>query len=226
MEKVTVPNDAGGLVCYLARPIGLADKLGAVLIAHDSRGPTPHFEDVARRLALEGFVALLPDYASRMGGTPAEEGPARDEIGMLTWDEVVADSRAAIAWLKAREDGNGKVGMVGFGWGGSAAGRVATKVPDLDAAAVFYGRVPPLADVAGIRAKLLLNYAGQDQSIDADVPAFAAALGKIGASYEVFMYEGAQHAFDDDTSDTHYAPDAAKLAWSRMADFFKRVLVG
>jgi carboxymethylenebutenolidase len=223
-EPVTIRTDWGGLQCYLARPAARSGKVGSVIVAHDYWGLTPHFEDVARRVALEGFVALAPDYASRFGGTPAEEGPAREVLDMLSWADMISDSHAALQWLKTRDDGNGNVGAVGFGWGGNAVGRLATKSPDLAAGAVFYGRVPPLADVAAIRARLLLNYAGQDQLVDPGVPGFVDALRKAGVSYEIFTYEGVQRAFDDDSSPARYAPEAAKLAWSRTAEFLRQTL--
>jgi carboxymethylenebutenolidase len=177
---------------------------------------------VARRLAADGFMALAVDFLSPMGGTPKDnEDKARDMIGALDQAKVTEDAKAAVAWLKARPDGNGKVGIVGFCWGGGVVGRVAVADPELDAAVVFYGEAPPAEGVAAIKAPLLLHYAGLDQRIDAGIPAFEAALKEHDKTYTLYMYEGVNHAFHNDTSAERYNGAAAKLAWQRTVDFFK-----
>ena len=223
-EPVSIPTDAGPLKGYLAKPAQAAGRLPAVLVVHENRGLNPHTEDIARRLALAGFLVLAGDFLSPSGGTPADQDKAREMIGALPPDRVVADARAAIAWLRARPDGNGKVGIIGFCWGGGVVGQVATAAPDLDAGVVFYGRVPPIDAVPRIKAPLLLNYAGLDERINAEVPAFRQALDAAGATYTVHIYEGANHAFLNDTSEARYHPEAAKLAWERTVAFLTQRL--
>jgi carboxymethylenebutenolidase len=145
-------------------------------------------------------------------------------IGALPAEEAVADARRAVSWLREQQGVNGKVGIVGFCWGGGVVGQVAVSEPELDAGVVFYGRTPPPDAVANIKAPLQLHYAGLDERINADVPAFREALDRAGARYELHMYEGANHAFHNDTSEARYAADAAQLAWSRTVEFLKREL--
>ena len=223
-EAIVIPTDAGGLQSYLARPADGSGMLGNIIVAHDYWGLTPHFRDVARRLAMEGFRVLAPDFASRFGGTPAESDPAREMISMLDWPDVISDGKATVAWMRGQEGTKGKVAIVGFGWGGSAAGRLATKAPDLDSGVIYYGKVPPAADVPAIKAQLLLNYAGDDPLVDPGVPDFTQALQKTGVSYQIFIYEGVQRGFDDDSAPAHYAADAAQLAWTRTIEFLRQTL--
>jgi carboxymethylenebutenolidase len=223
-ESVVIREAGEALKGYLVRPAGAGGKLPAVIVVHENRGLNPHIEDVTRRLATDGFLALAVDFLSPVGGTPTDEDKAREMIGQLDQDQVVADAKAAVEWLKARPDSNGKVGIVGFCWGGGVVGRVATAVPDLAAGVVFYGRVPPLDAVPNIKAPLLLHYAGLDERINADVPAFEAALKAAGKPYTLHMYQGANHAFHNDTSQARYDPAAAKLAWERTVAFFKQQL--
>jgi carboxymethylenebutenolidase len=223
-ESVVIRKAGEELKGYLVRPAGAGGKLPAVIVVHENRGLNPHIEDVTRRLATDGFLALAVDFLSPVGGTPTDEDKAREMIGQLDQDQVVADAKAAVEWLKARPDSNGKVGIVGFCWGGGVVGRVATAVPDLAAGVVFYGRVPPLDAVPNIKAPLLLHYAGLDERINADVPAFEAALKAAGKPYTLHMYQGANHAFNNDTSQVRYDPAAAKLAWERTVAFFKQQL--
>lgn len=218
-ERVSIPTDAGPLSGYLAKPAPAAAALPLVVVVHENRGLNPHTEDIARRLAVAGFIALAGDFLSPAGGTPTDQDKAREMIGALSMERVVADAGAAIAWLRARPDGNGKVGIIGFCWGGGVVGRVATVAADLDAGVVFYGRVPPLDAVPRIKAPLLLNYAGLDEGINADVPGFRQALDAAGATYTVHIYDGANHAFLNDTSEARYHPEAAKLAWERTVAF-------
>ena len=223
-QRVAVPGPAGEIKGYLALPASPAGRLPAVVVVHENRGLNGHVEDVARRAALDGFVAFAPDFLSRAGGTPADQDQARDMIGKLDQDGVVADARVVIAFLEKHEATNGKVGIVGFCWGGGVVGRVATAAPELDAGVVFYGRVPPAEAVPGIKAPLLLNYAGKDDNVNAGIPGFREALDKAGVPYELHVYEGAQHAFHNDTSEARYDPAAAKLAWERTTAFFRRTL--
>src|SRR5262249_21945671 len=154
-----------GLQCYSARPASATAPLGSVVVMHDILGLTPHYEDVARRFALEGFAAIAPDYASRYGGTPPAPDPAPRGVGMVTWTEMAADANAAIAWLKMQKDANHKIAAVGFGLGGSGLSRLVMEAPDLAAAVVLYGRAPPLAKVPAIKTPLLLIYAGDDPAV-------------------------------------------------------------
>ncbi len=217
---------AGGDVrAYVAKPKGGGD-LPAVVVIHENRGLNPHIEDVARRLGLSGFLAVAPDFLSPAGGTPADEDKARDMIGALDPQQTVANAKAAVAAARGHGDGNGKVGAVGFCWGGGLIGQLAVADPTLDAGVVFYGRTPDPADVPKIEAPLLLHYAGLDERINAGVPAFQEALDKAGKDYTLYMYDGANHAFHNDTSAARYDKAAADLAWSRTTDFFKQRLGG
>jgi carboxymethylenebutenolidase len=220
-ERVEIPQ---GPRAYLARPSGSDRPLPGVVIVHENRGLNPHIEDVARRAAVEGFLALAPDFLTSAGGTPSDPEKAREMIGALSQEAVVADARRAVAWLAEQPTANGKVGIVGFCWGGGVVGEVAAAEPELDAAVVFYGRTPPVEAVPNIRAPLLLHYAGLDERINAGVPAFREALDRAGVPYELHTYEGANHAFHNDTSEARYAPEAATLAWGRTVAFLKREL--
>jgi carboxymethylenebutenolidase len=220
-ERVQVPD---GAAAYLARPADAPAPLPGLVIVHENRGLNPHIEDVARRAALDGFVALAPDFLTSAGGTPSDPEKAREMIGALPAEEAVADARTAIAWLSQQPGVNGKVGIVGFCWGGGIVGLVATSEPELDAAVVFYGRTPPVEAASSIRAPLLLHYAGLDERINADVPAFREALDRAKIRYELHMYEGANHAFHNDTSEARYSAEAAGLAWRRTVEFLKREL--
>jgi carboxymethylenebutenolidase len=195
-----------------------------VVVIHENRGLNPHIEDVTRRMTLEGFVALAPDFLSASGGTPENEDQAREQIGKLDPEWTLKAALAAAEWLRAGDRSTGRVGAVGFCWGGGLVGRLATVDPKLNAAVVFYGRVPPTADVPKIKAQLLLNYAGKDERINADVPAFQKALDIAGVRYSLHTYDGVEHAFHNDTSAARYNADAARLAWQRTVDFFKRTL--
>jgi carboxymethylenebutenolidase len=216
---VTFPGQGGDVKGYLVKPAA-GGKNGAVVIIHENRGLNAHTEDVARRLAVGGFLALAVDFLSPAGGTPSDEDQAREMIGKLDPAQTTANAVAAVAYLRGNADGNGKVGAVGFCWGGGQIGQLAVTDPTLDAGVVYYGRTPDPADVAKIKAPLLLHYAGQDNRINEGVPAFREALDKAGVTYTLHMYEGAQHAFNNDTSAERYNPEAAKLAWDRTLAFF------
>jgi carboxymethylenebutenolidase len=221
--RVTYPGKSAEVAGYLARPAAL-DHAGGVIVIHENRGLNAHIEDVARRLALAGYLALAPDLLSALGGTPSDEDKARDLVGKLDPDVATGDAVAGVDWLHRHENGNGKAGAVGFCWGGGVVGQVAVNDPTLDAAVVYYGRPPAADDVAKITAPLLLNYAGLDQRLDALLPAYRAALDKAGVTYTLYVYDGADHAFNNDTSPQRYNEAAAKLAWDRTLAFLAQNL--
>lgn len=223
-ERVALEADWGKLVCYLARPNVDTGHLPGVIVVHDKLGLTPHFEEVTRRLALEGFVTLAPDYASRFGGTPTESGPALEIVGMETKADMVADSQLALVWLKSNGGSGRKIGAVGFGLGATAIDDAVTKGAALNGAVIFYGHPPPLADVGAIKTPLLLNLAGKDRFVDPEIPAFVDMVKKTGVRVETFNYENTERGFDDDSNSAHYSAEAAKLAWSRTIQFLKLTL--
>lgn len=221
---VDIPREAGALRAYQARPASAPGKLPGVLVIHENRGLNPHIEDVARRVALGGFIALAPDGLSRLGGTPADADRAREMIYTLSAEDSLADFMDALAWLDQAPGSNGKVGCVGFCWGGAMSGRLAVNSPILDAAVVYYGSQPPAADVVKIRAPLLLHYAGLDERINAGIDGFVAALEAGGKRYELHRYEGVNHAFNNDTNAARHDPAAAALAWERTMAFLHQEL--
>lgn len=224
-QRVSFPGATGELRGYLARPSG-TDVLPAALVIHENRGLNPHTEDVARRVALAGFSALALDFLSPAGGTPTNEDQARELIGKLDAEQTLQNALAATEWLRTDKGSTGRVGAVGFCWGGGLVGRLAVADPKLNAGVVFYGRVPPLEDVPKIKAELLLHYAGNDARINADVPAFEKALQAAGVKYTLHMYDGVEHAFHNDTSAARYNEAAAKRAWQLTVEFFDRTLKG
>jgi len=226
IEKITFPGASGDMMGYLAMPADASGRLPAVLVIHENRGLNPHIEDVTRRVAAEGFLALGVDFLSPSGGTPADEDVARDMIGKLDAGQTVENAVAAVSFLKSRPASNGKVGAVGFCWGGEFVNQVAVHSADIVAAVPFYGVVPDAADVPKIKAKVLAHYAGLDQRINAGIPAFEAALKAAGVDYRMHVYEGANHAFNNDTNAARYDKEAADLAWSRTIAFFKENLAG
>jgi len=221
-ETFAVPG-LEGLSGYLVRPAS-GGKRPAVIVIHENRGLNPHIKDVTRRLAADGFVALGLDYLSPMGGTPADEDKAREMIGQLKAPDAVRSSRAALAALETHPDATGKVGAVGFCWGGAQVNALAVAEPNLDAGVAYYGRQPPADAVGAIRAPLLLHYAGTDPGVNAGIAAYEAALRSAGKTFEIHMYPGAQHAFNNDTNAARYNKEAADLAWSRTLAFFRRHL--
>lgn len=222
-ERTIYPGATGEIKAYMARPKG-ATRLPAVIVIHENRGLNPHIEDVTRRLAMEGFLALAPDLLSPLGGTPANEDTARELIGKLDAAQTVQNLSAAVSYLANHKQGNGKVGAVGFCWGGGMAGELAVQAPNLAAAVVYYGRQPKAADVSRIKAPLLLHYAGLDTRINEGIPAFEEALKQAGKQYQLHLYEGVNHAFNNDTSEARYNNQAADMAWSRTIGFFKAQL--
>jgi carboxymethylenebutenolidase len=220
--EYAAPAGSGKARGYLVRPTG-KKKLPAVLVVHENRGLNPHIEDVARRIALEGFVAFAPDALAPLGGYPGDEDKARALFQKLDQAKTREDFLAAVAYLKQRSDVTGKVGVVGFCYGGGIANMLATRVPDLGAAVPFYGMQPPAEDVAKIKAPLLIHYAANDERINAGIPAFQAALDAAKVKYQLFKYPGTQHGFNNDTT-PRYDKEAAALAWKRTIEFFKKNL--
>jgi carboxymethylenebutenolidase len=208
---------------YLARPAGEAQKLPCVLVIHENRGLNPYIEDVARRLALENFVAFAPDALSPLGGYPGDEDKARKLFAELDSAKSLQDFIAGFEFLKTRPECSGKIGAVGFCWGGGMVNTLATKLPDLAAGVPFYGRQPSAEDTAKIKAPLLIHYAGLDEAIDAGWPAFEKALQANHIVYKEYMYPDVHHGFHNDTT-PRYDEAAAKLAWLRTLDFLNKYL--
>jgi carboxymethylenebutenolidase len=223
VERALFPGKTGKVRAYLARPAE-EGKWPGVVVVHENKGLNAHIEDVARRVALEGFVAIAPDALSPVGGTPDDEDLARKQIGQLDMEETNEDFVAAAAYLKTHPQSTGKVGCTGFCWGGAMANQMAVRSPDVSAAAPYYGRQPATEDVPKIKAALMLHYAGLDERINKGIPAYEAALKKAGVEYQVFIYEGAKHAFNNDTNAGRYHKEAAQLAWQRTIAFFKEEL--
>jgi carboxymethylenebutenolidase len=221
-ERVNIPG-VEGLRGYLVKTRTGPAKRPAVLVIHENRGLNPHIEDVTRRMALEGFVALGLDYLSPLGGTPADQDKATAMFQQLKPDGVLASGKAAVAYLKARPDTNGKVGAVGFCWGGGTVNDLAV-AGVINAGVPYYGRQPAAAGVASINAPLLLQYAGDDERINAGIPAFEAALKANRKPYQVYIYPGTGHGFNNDTNAARYNKAAADQAWSRTVAFFKQHL--
>lgn len=223
-EDITYPGAGGEMKGYLAMPKDAPGKLPAVIVIHENRGLNPHIRDVARRMALEGFVALAPDFLSPAGGTPDNEDKAREMFSGLDMGATVANGEATRAFLAAHDKVNGKVGAIGFCWGGGMVNRMAIASPELGAGVAYYGAQPPTEDVSKIRAPLMLHYAGLDERINAGIEAYKAALEKNGKTFEIFVYEGVNHAFNNDTSAARYDKAAAELAWLRTVEFLKKNL--
>ena len=204
---------------YFARPAEPDGKWPGVLVIHENRGLNPYIEDVARRLAVENFVAFAPDALTPLGGYPGDEEKAVQLFAQLDAKKRTEDLIAAYAFLKSRPECTGKIGAVGFCFGGSIVNTLAVRIPDLAAAVPFYGGQPSAADVAKIKAPLLIHYAALDERINAGWPAYEAALKANGVKYQMYMYPGTNHGFHNDTT-PRYDEAAAKLAWSRTVAFF------
>jgi carboxymethylenebutenolidase len=222
-EYIHYAGATGEVRAYLARPKG-DGKFPGVVVIHENRGLNPHIEDVNRRVALEGFLAMAPDGLSPLGGTPQDPDEARALIGKLDDRSTIDNFTAAVKYLKMNSMSTGKVGVVGFCWGGRMANQVAVNSPDLIAAVPYYGSQPAVEDVPKIKAALLLHYAGLDERINAGIPAFEAALKAAAVNYQIYMYAGAKHAFNNDTNAERYNPEAAQLAWQRTIAFLKEKL--
>jgi carboxymethylenebutenolidase len=219
-EFVKYQGESGEIKAFMAWP-QTGNKFPAVLVIHENRGLQPHIQDVTRRMAKEGFLSMAPDALSPLGGTPEnDQAKAVSMIGQLDKDKTIKDFVAAVKYLKTHPLSTGKVGCTGFCWGGGMTNQVAVASPDLDAAVPYYGMQPTAEQVPSIKAPIMAHYAGDDSRIDQGIPAFEEALKKNHKEYQIFMYEGAQHAFNNDTSD-RYNENAAKLAWSRTIGFFK-----
>ncbi len=223
-ENVTYPGAKGEMKGYLVTPKTPSAPLGSVIVIHENRGLNEHIRDVARRMALDGFIALAPDFLSPQGGTPADEDKAREMFSGLDMAATVADAEATRVWLSKREGANGKVGAMGFCWGGGLVNRLATKSQGLNAGVAYYGAQPPAEDVPAIKAPLLLHYAGLDERINAGIDAYRKALETNGKTFEIFVYDGVNHAFNNDTSSARYDKKVADLAWGRTVDFFRKNL--
>jgi carboxymethylenebutenolidase len=224
VERVPIRLPGGEMRAYVAVPRDGPAKRAGVIVIHENRGLNPHIEDVVRRVALAGFTAIGVDMLSAQGGTPADEDRARGMIGKVDRAAAIAELSAVVDWLRARPDANGRVGTIGFCWGGGMANALAVAVPSLDAAVPFYGVAPPSADVARIRARLLLHYAGNDPRINAGIEGYEVALKAAGVAYTAHVYEGTEHAFHSDTAGARYNEVAAKLAWTRTIALLRSVL--
>jgi len=226
-ESITydAPAGTGRVRGYLVRPAEAKGKLPAVLVVHENRGLNPHIEDIARRLALAGFMAFAPDALTPLGGYPGDEDKARELFAKLDQAKTREDFVAAVELLARRPDGNGRVGTVGFCWGGGMVNTLATRVPTLGAAIAFYGMAPELAAVSRIKAPLQLHYAEHDDRINASAPAYGAALQAHHVKYEVFRYPGTQHGFNNDTT-PRFDKAAAAQAWQRTLAFLQEHLHG
>jgi len=217
------PKGYGKARGYFVRPANPPGKLPGVLVVHENRGLNPHIEDIARRLALDNFVAFAPDALFPLGGYPGTEDEARALFPKLDQTKTREDFIAAAGWLKARPECTGKYGAVGFCWGGGIVNMLATKLPDLGAAVPFYGSAPPTEDVPNIKAPLMIQSAENDPRINASWPEYEAALKAAGVQYVRYLYPGTQHGFNNDTT-PRYDEAAAKLAWQRTIDFLNKNL--
>ncbi|GLQ37400.1 carboxymethylenebutenolidase [Rhizobium albus] len=223
-EDITYPGGNGEMQGYLVRMRDAANPMPSVIVIHENRGLNPHIRDVARRLALQGFLVLAPDFLSPDGGTPEDEDRAREKIGALDAAETIANATATVAFLEGHESSNGRVGAVGFCWGGGMVNDLAAASEDLVAGVAYYGRQAAAEQVPNIRAALMLHYAGLDDRINAGIEAYEAALKEHGVEYQLFMYEGSNHAFNNDTSSARFDPVAAAVAWERTLAFFREKL--
>jgi carboxymethylenebutenolidase len=217
------PLGNGQVQGYLAKPAGAAGKLPAVLVVHENRGLNPHIEDITRRVALAGYVAYAPDALTPLGGYPGNEDDARALFAKLDPAKARADIVAGARGLLTLADANGKLGVVGFCWGGALSSHVATQLPELAVAVPFYGGAPAAEDVPRIKARLLIHYAANDERVNASWPAYEAALKAAGVRYEAFTYAGTQHGFNNDTT-PRFDAAAAQLAWERTLAVFKATL--
>jgi carboxymethylenebutenolidase len=222
-EFTTYPAETGEMKAFLAKP-AKGKKFPAVIVIHENRGLVPHIRDVARRMAEEGFLSLAPDALSPVGGTPEDVSNVGELFAKLDNKQTINNFVAAVKYLKTHPNSNGKVGCTGFCWGGGMTNQVAVNAPDLDAAVPYYGMQPKPEDVEKIKAPIMAHYAGNDERINAGIPAFEEALKKNNKEYQIFTYPGAGHAFNNDSNPQRYNEEAAKLAWGRTVSFFKEKL--
>ncbi len=211
---------------YLAQPKLSKKRLGAVLVIHENRGLTPHIKDVTRRIAKEGFIALGIDGLSQFGGTPTNEDEGRTLIGKLDAKQNMENMLSGLSYLRSLKNSNQKTACIGFCWGGGIVNDLAAADPALTLGVPYYGRQIDAARVPNIKAKLMLHYAGLDERINAGIAAYENALKSNQIDYQLFIYEGAQHAFNNDSSPARYQKEPADLAWSRTINFFKTYLNG
>ena len=222
-ETVPSPQGNGSIKGYLARPASAAGKVPVVIVIHENRGLNPYIEDVARRFAVANFLAYAPDGLTSVGGYPGDDEKGAAKFREVNGPKMLEDFVAAAGWLKSHPQSSGKIGAIGFCFGGGIVNQLAVRMPDLGAGAPFYGRQPSAEDTAKIKAPLMLHYAVNDPGVDQGIPAFEAALKANNKKYEVFIYEGAQHGFHNDTT-PRYDEAAAKLAWQRTLEFFNKTL--
>jgi carboxymethylenebutenolidase len=217
------PQGYGKMRGYFVRPMNANRRLPGILVVHENRGLNPHIEDIARRLAVDNFVAFAPDALFPLGGYPGDEDKARELFPKLDQAKTREDFIAAATVLKARPECTGRIGAVGFCYGGGIVNMLATRVPDLAAGVPFYGNQPPVADVPKIKAAMLIQYAEQDERINAGWPAYEAALKANKVNYQAHFYPGTQHGFHNDTT-PRFNAEAAKLSWQRTVDHFNKAL--
>jgi carboxymethylenebutenolidase len=222
-ERITYAGINGDMQAYVARPKE-EKKYATVVVIHENRGLNAHIEDVARRAAKAGYLAVAPNALSSLGGTPANEDEARAKFQQLKAEDNLQNFIKTFDYIPTRKDSNGKYGCVGFCWGGAMANNLAVNVPTLKGAVAFYGRQPKAEDVPKIKAALQLHYAGLDEGVNAGIAAYEEALKKAGVKYELYMYDGVNHAFHNDTAPSRYNEAAAKLAWQRTIEFFGKYL--
>jgi len=222
-EHIIYPGVDGVMKAILAKPKEIKN-LGCVVVIHENRGLNPHIIEVTKRVAAEGFLALGIDALSPLGGTPADEDKGREMIGKLDADKNLQNYLKGLDYLRDRKDGNGKVGCVGFCWGGAMSNKLAVADPKLLAAVAYYGTQPKAEDVKNIKATVMLHYGGLDERVNAGIPGYEQALKENNIDYKLYIYEGVNHAFNNDTSPTRYNETAAKLAWKRTIDLFKSKL--
>jgi carboxymethylenebutenolidase len=222
-EFIKYPAETGEMRAFLARP-KKGKKFPAVIVIHENRGLVPHIQDVTKRMAREGFLTIAPDALSPLGGTPEDISNVGEMFKQLNSEQTTKNFVAAVKYLKTHPLSTGKVGCTGFCWGGAMTNQVAVHSPDLNAAVPYYGRQPAPEDVEKIKAPIMAHYAGNDAGINAGIPAFEEALKKYNKEYQIFIYEGAGHAFNNDSNPERYNEQAAKLAWGRTIDFFREKL--
>jgi carboxymethylenebutenolidase len=222
-ERITYPGVNGDMQAYVARPKE-EKSYAAVIVIHENRGLNAHIEDVTRRAAKAGYLAIAPNALSSLGGTPENEDEARAKFQQLKAEDNLQNFIKVFDYLPGRKDCNGKIGCVGFCWGGAMSNNLAVNVPLLKAAVAFYGRQPASEDVSKIKAAVQLHYGGLDERVNAGIPGYEEALKKNSIPYELYIYEGVNHAFHNDTAPTRYNETAAKLAWQRTIDFFGKYL--
>ncbi|MEO6017722.1 MAG: dienelactone hydrolase family protein [Polaromonas sp.] len=224
-QMVEYPSSAGNgtMKGYLAKPAGMTGKLPVIVVIHENRGLNPHIEDIARRLAVDNFVAFAPDALTPLGGYPGDEDKARELFAKLDQKKATEDFVAAANFIKNRPESNGKIGAVGFCYGGGIVHMLAVRMPELNAAVPFYGNVPPVADAAKVKAPMQLHFAETDDRINAAWPAYDAALKAAGEPHVAYKYPGTQHGFNNDTT-PRFDAAAAKQAWGRTMEFFNKNL--